>query len=70
MASGVLKAVGGLGIVAFIFTPFRTSDEVLINIVGLIVGIVSLGAAKLLDLELEPKTPPGSKHDPSRPLGL
>lgn len=67
----ILRVIGGAAGVVFFFTPFHTSEQVLLQIAALIIGIICFGAAQVLNLELEiPKPPPGSKHDPSRPLGL
>ncbi len=71
---GVSKALKGIAAAAaaiWFITPFNTSNELLLNIGELLIALICFGAAMLIDLHLDiPKPPPGSKYDPSKPLGL
>ncbi len=69
--SKVLKGIAATAVGIWFITPFKTSNELMLNIAELVVALVCFGAAMLIDLEVDiPKPPPGSKYDPSKPLGL
>ena len=63
----VLNAIAGVAVLVFLLLPLRS---LVFMIASLVLAVICFGAAELLGLAEIPNPPPGSKHDPSRPLGL